>query len=125
MLINRYFMLYNFIKIILSAIIITLVSIISKSSSFWGSIFASIPLISVMAIIWLYTDTKNISNIINLSYGIFWMVLPSLALFIVLPTLLKLKISFWISLIISITATILCYFLMIFILNKLGISSTN
>lgn len=118
-------MLYNFLKIILSAIIITLVSIISKSSSFWGSIFASIPLISVMAIIWLYTDTKNISNIIELSYGIFWMVLPSLALFIVLPTLLKLKISFWISLIISITATILCYFLMIFILNKLGISSTN
>src|SRR5574344_547828 len=118
-------MLYNSIKILLSAIIITVVSVVSKSSSFWGSIFASIPLVSVLAIIWLYVDTKDVSKVVDLSYGVFWMVIPSLALFIVLPLLLKLKLSFWLSLLISVVITVICYFLMIFILKKFGILSAN
>ncbi len=118
-------MLYNSIKILLSALIITIVSVVSKRSSFWGSIFASIPLISVMAIIWLYLETKNVSKIVDLSYGIFWLVLPSMAFFVILPILLKLKVSFWLSLLISLIVTVICYIFMIFLLKKFGISNVG
>ncbi len=71
-------MWYFIIKILLSSVIIGLISEISKKSTLWGSILASVPLTSLLAIIWLYQDTKDIGKIINLSYNIFWLVLPSL-----------------------------------------------
>lgn len=85
-----------------------------------GSIFASIPLVSVLAFIWLYIDTKDSSKISELSYGIFWLVIPSLSLFLLLPFLLK-KMSFYPALAISIVGMVLFYFIMIFLLGKIGI----
>lgn len=114
-------MVYFSIKVLISAILIALISEISKQSMFSGAILASIPLISVIAIIWLYIETKNIQKIVSLSYGIFWLILPSLTLFIILFTLLKLKTSFGIALFASILIMVLFYFLMTFILKKCGI----
>ncbi len=113
-------MLQYIIKVALSAILIVAVSEASKKSSLVGGIFASIPLLSVLAIIWLYIDTKDIQKISNLSTSIFWLVIPSLSLFITLPILLKMKIDFYISLTISIALMVLLYYLMIFILSKFG-----
>lgn len=114
-------MVYFSVKVLISAMLIALISEISKRSTFLGAILASIPLISVMALIWLYIETRNIQKIINLSYGIFWLVLPSLTLFVVLPILLKLKTSFGIALFLSVVIMVLFYFLMTFILRKTGI----
>jgi intracellular septation protein A len=114
-------MLYFSIKILISAVLIALISEISKRNSFLGAVLASLPLISIMALIWLYVDTRNIQKVISLSYGIFWLVLPSLALFIALPLFLKLKIPFSYALTGSIIITVVCYFTMSFILKKAGI----
>lgn len=114
-------MLYFSIKVILSALLIALISEMSKKSSFIGAILASVPLISVMALIWLYVETKNIQKVIGLSYSVFWLVLPSLVLFVSLPVFLKLKVPFGIALPISIVIMVLCYFLMVFVLKKIGI----
>ena len=64
-------MKYVILKIIISSGIITLVSEVSKKNSFIGGLIASIPLISVLSIIWLYIDTKDIEKIKNLSTSIF------------------------------------------------------
>ena len=88
-----------------------------------GSIFlgmASIPLISILSFFWLYFDTKDISKIINLSYGIFWLVIPSLGLFLILPELLKTGISFYVSMLIATILTIILYWFMIIIIGWLG-----
>ena len=114
-------MKYIFLKIIISSGIITLVSEISKKSSFIGGLVASIPLISVLSMIWLYIDSKDIGKIKNLSTSIFWMVIPSLTLFLSIPILINIGFNFWLSLIIAIILTISFYLLMILILSHCGI----
>ena len=94
---------------------------ISKQNSYLASILASIPLISVLAMTWLYIETKDVSKIIELSKGIFWLVIPSLTLFIILPLLLKFGINFYFSLTISIVATVISYYFMVIVLNEFGI----
>lgn len=113
--------MYYLIKVLISAILIVLISEISKRNSLIGSILASIPLVSVMAFIWIYIDTKNLETISKLSISIFWLVIPSLVLFISLPILLKYT-NFYLALIISIFITAGAYFIMIFLLNRLGIA---
>lgn len=113
--------MYYLIKVLISAILIVLISEISKRNSLISSILASIPLVSVMAFIWIYIDTKNLETISKLSISIFWLVIPYLILFISLPILLKYT-NFYLALIISIFITASTYFIMIFLLNRLGIN---
>ena len=114
-------MLYYIIKIIISSFLIVLISEISKRNSFIGGLLASMPLISILAFIWLYIDTQDSEKVIALAYSIFWLVLPSLALFIMLPFLLKFGINFYISILISIGVTMICYWIMLVLLGYIGI----
>ncbi len=114
-------MTYTIIKIAITTILIVAIAEISKRSSFIGAILASVPLVSVLAMVWLYQDTKDINKISELSTGIFWLVLPSLALFISLPLLLKQGVNFYLSLVISIGITATCYYLMVIVLEYFGI----
>jgi hypothetical protein len=109
------------IKIILSAIIITLVSEVSKRNNLGGAILASLPLTSVLAMIWLYRDTHDVARISQLSVGIFWLVLPSLILFLALPFLLKRGMSFYASLSIASAATVVGYFVMTQFMRRFGV----
>jgi hypothetical protein len=114
-------MTYYILKVLFSSVIIVLISEISKRSSMAGSILASLPLMSLLAFIWMYIDTKDIQKISSLSSGVFWMVIPSLLLFLLLPYLLKKQVNFWVALSISTSVMVLFYFLMIFVLKKFGI----
>lgn len=114
-------MLYYVAKIFITTVSIILISEVAKRSSFFGALLASIPLVSVLAMIWLYIDTKDILKVSSLATSVFWLVIPSLALFVSLPLLLKGGINFYLSLIISIGITILCYWLLITLLNVFGI----
>lgn len=114
-------MIQIIIKILLSSGIIVLVSEIAKKNSFLGGLIASIPLVSILAMIWLYLDTKNVETVSALSTSILWLVIPSLALFISLPILLKSGIDFYMSLGISILITMGCYWITILLLGKMGI----
>lgn len=114
-------MLYFLIKLSITAVAVVLISEISKRSSFIGGILASIPLTSVLAFIWMYNETKDIEKISALSISIFWLVIPSLALFISLPLLLKKGMPFYPSLGLSILITAGCYYLMLAVLARFGI----
>lgn len=112
---------YYAIKIIITTILIVVISEISKRSSFAGALLASIPLISVLAMFWLFIDTKDVNKVSELASSIFWLVLPSLVLFVSLPLLLKQGVHFYFSLSISITLTIVAYWLMLLVLEHFGI----
>lgn len=114
-------MIYYILKIVITTCLIVLISEIAKRSSFIGAILASIPLVSVLAMIWLYIDTKDIEKISSLATSIFWLVIPSLALFVSLPVLLKQGLNFYLSISISIMITIGCYWIMVYALNHFGI----
>ena len=113
-------MLYYVIKLLVSAVLIVAISEIGKRSSLWGGILASVPIVSVLAFIWLYIDTKSVEKISQLSYSVFWLVIPSLSLFITLPLLLK-KVEFPLAMFLSIIIMVGCYYLMILVLGKFGI----
>ena len=115
-------MAYLVLKTAISAIIIVAVSEISKRSSLLGAILASLPLVSFLGMIWLYIDTNSKQQVAQLSKSVFWMVIPSLSLFIILPQLLKTELNFYLSLFISTVAMVIIYFLMIYVLQKFGIS---
>jgi len=112
---------YYIFKISITAALIVLISEVAKRSSFIGAILASIPLVSVLAMVWLYIDTKDVTKISSLSIGVFWLVIPSLALFLALPLLLKQGLNFYLSISISIGLTAGCYWIMVFTLDHFGV----
>ena len=114
-------MIYNIVKILISAILIALISEVSKRSTFFGAILASIPLVSVMAMIWLYIDTNDSLQVVQLSKSIFWLVIPSLVLFITFPFFIRLQLSFYTALSASLIAMVITYFITIDILDKFDI----
>lgn len=112
---------YYFVKITVTTILIVVISEIAKRSSFVAAILASIPLASVLAMFWLYFDTKDTGKVSDLASSIFWLVIPSLALFVALPILLKNGINFYISISASVAITVFCYLVMVLVLNHYGI----
>ena len=114
-------MLYYNIKIAISAAVIVAVSEIAKRHSGVAALLAALPLTSLLAFIWLHLEGATATAIGELSTQIFWLVLPSLVLFIVLPVLLRLGLNFWLSLALACSATVGCYLLMLPLLRKLGI----
>jgi len=114
-------MLQFLIKVVISAFLIAAIAEVAKRSDFLAAILASIPLISVLGIIWLYIDTKSIAAVSELSKAIFWMVIPSLIFFVTLPLFLKLKMNFAFSMILSLAIMVAAYFLMILLLRQFAI----
>jgi len=108
------------IKTVISAVVIVAVSEISKRSTLIGGILVSLPVVSILALVWLWLDTGSKESVASLSRNVFWMVLPSLVLFISLPLLLK-KMGFGWAMALSALLTIGAYYLMILILNALGV----
>ncbi|HEY8102000.1 MAG TPA: DUF3147 family protein [Burkholderiaceae bacterium] len=114
-------MLQYIAKIIVSAILIAVVSELAKRNSIWAATLASLPLISLLAFIWLYIETGDANRIATLAQGIFWLVLPSLVLFILLPILLRAGWNFWPSLLASCIATAGAYAAMAWLLSRFGV----
>jgi hypothetical protein len=97
------------IKVLVSAGVIVAVSELAKRSTLLGATLASLPLTSLLAFVWLYIDTGDAERVAKLSTDIFWLVIPSLLLFVILPLLLRAGLGFWISLLLASIATIAGY----------------
>jgi len=111
---------HYFIKVFISSAIIVLVSEIAKKDNIIGGLIASIPIVSVLSMIWLYIDTNNIDKVKALANGVLWMIFPSMSLFIILPILINCGIKFYLSLTISILITMVCYLITISFMNYFG-----
>ncbi len=104
-------MFYTLTKIVISAVLITLISELAKRHSLLGAMLASIPLVSVLAMCWLYHDTHSVMSVSQLASNIFWLVLPSLVLFLLLPVLLKQGLNFYLALFLACLVTSGAYWL--------------
>ena len=111
---------YYIVKLVVTAALVLAISELSKRSTFAGSLLASVPIVSVLAMIWLYADTRDVAQVAALSRSVFWLVLPSLVLFVLLPALLERGYGFVVSLAVSIGATILVYLAAIGLGRHLG-----
>ena len=109
------------LKILLTALLIAGISEVAKRFTAVAAILAALPVTSVLAMVWLYADTKDAKKVTDLSYGIFWAVLPSLVFFIVLPWLLKAGMKFYPALLLACLAMVMFYLVYVFLLRKAGI----
>jgi hypothetical protein len=109
------------VKVAVTVAVIIAVAEISKRSSFWGAVLASLPLTSLLAFVWLYADTGNTQQVASLARGIFWLVLASLPLFAVLPVLLGAGWHFWPSLLVSCLVSVGAYLALVWLLPRVGI----
>jgi hypothetical protein len=113
--------LYLVIKAAISGVIVALVSEVARRYPGWGGLIASLPLTSLLAMIWLWRDTGDSLRIAELSSSIFWVILPSLPLFLVLPALLRSGMAFWVALAIVVAGTLALYALMFWAGPRLGL----
>jgi hypothetical protein len=115
-------MLYFVIKCALSGIIIAAVSEVAKRSPAFGALIVSLPLVSLLGILWLWRDTADSAKIADHAESTFWYVLPSLPMFLVLPAMLRAGVGFWTSMGASCALTIALYVLTAWTLAKFGIT---
>ena len=115
-------MLYAIVKALLSGVIVLIVSEVAKRYPGWGGLIASLPLISILGIIWLWSDTGDNERIARHAEATFWFVLPSLPMFLLFPALLRANFAFWPALMASSLLTIALYALMVWLLPKFGIT---
>lgn len=102
-------MLYLLIKAAISGVIVALVSEIAKRYPGLGGLLASLPLISILGMIWLWRDTRDPARLADHATATFWFVLPSLPMFLLVPALLKRGVGFWPALAAGCALTIALY----------------
>jgi hypothetical protein len=111
------------LKIALSALLIWGISEISRRNTSLAALLASLPLISLLAMIWMYHDTHDVARIAAFSWSVIWYVVPSLILFALLPPLLtRWNVPFYAALFLASAATVAGFFIMKAILKQFGIT---
>ena len=115
-------MLYLAIKAVLSGIIIAAVSEIAKRSPGIGALVASLPMVSVVGIIWLWRDTRDPARMAAHAGATFWYVLPSLPMFLLIPALLGRGVPFWLALALGCLLTIALYLTLTWIGPRFGLN---
>jgi F0F1-type ATP synthase assembly protein I len=114
-------MLYFILKAAISGLIAAMVSVIARRWPGLGGLVASLPLVSVMGMIWLWRDTSDPQRMAAHATGTFWFVLPSLPMFLLIPALLKRGVGFWPALMAGCVLTMGLYALTVWIGPKLGL----
>jgi hypothetical protein len=113
--------LYLLIKAAISGVIAAAVSEIARRYPGWGGLLASLPLTSLMAMVWLWRDTGDSAQVAALSSSILWFILPSVPLFIAFPLLLRSGVGFWPSMAIVMAGTLALYALTFWAAPRFGI----
>jgi hypothetical protein len=110
---------YLLLKAVLSGVIVVAASEAARRSSLLGAVIVSLPLLSILAIVWLYRDTRDVGEIADLSWSILWVIVPSLTFFVVLPLALR-SLGFWPALGLACGATAAAYAAWIWVAERLG-----
>ena len=114
-------LLQSVIKVALTALVVVAVSEAGKRSAIAGAVLASLPLTSLLAFVWLYSETGDVQKIAALSHGIFWLVLASLPFFLILPALLNAGWGFWASMGVASGSAVIAYLGMTCCLSRIGV----
>ena len=107
-------------KYLLTAAVVVAVSEAAKRSDKLGGLVAALPLVTVLALIWLYIEKQPQTKIANHAWYTFWYVLPTLPMFLAFPLLLP-RISFWPTLLASVAITLACFGLFALAVRQFGI----
>jgi F0F1-type ATP synthase assembly protein I len=108
------------IKYIVTAAVVVAVSEFAKANDKLGGLIAALPMVTVLALIWLYVEKQPMSKISNHAYYTFWYVIPTLPMFLLFPYLLP-KLGFWPTLLSCIVVTLAIFYIYAHALKGFGI----
>ena len=114
-------MTYLLVKALLSGLVIAIASEVARRSPGVGALIVSLPLVSILAIIWLWRDTGDTARIAAHAEATFWYVLPSLPMFLALPAMLRAGLNFWLALLAACALTVALYGIMVWAAPRFGI----
>jgi hypothetical protein len=113
-------MQYIILKYLITAGMVVLVSEFAKRSDKLGGLIASLPLVTVLTLIWLYVEQQPVSKIANHAYYTFWYVLPTLPMFLLFPYLLP-RWGFALTLVTCVVFTMLVFLLFALVVKQFGV----
>lgn len=114
-------MLYLILKAAISGVLIAAVSEIAKRWPGFGALVASLPLVSVLSMMWLWKDKPDAANMADHAQATFWYVLPSLPMFLLIPAILRHGAPFWFALSVGCALTVALYIAMTWVAPKIGL----
>ncbi|MFC3580286.1 DUF3147 family protein [Sphingomonas hylomeconis] len=115
-------MFYLALKAGISGILIAAASEVAKRYPGFGALIASLPLVSVLGMIWLWRDKPDPVTTAAHAQATFWYVLPSLPMFLAIPALLRAGAPFWMALMLRCALTVTLYLAMVALAPRLGIA---
>jgi hypothetical protein len=114
-------MLYFLLKCAISGVLIGAASTLAKRYPGFGALIASLPLVSVLGMMWLWRDKPDAANMADHAQATFWYVLPSLPMFLLIPWLLRRGTPFWGALAAGCALTVALYLAMTWAAPRLGL----
>ncbi len=107
-------------KYFLTAAVVVVVSELAKRSDKLGGFVAALPLVTILALVWLYVEKQPQQQIANHAWYTFWYVLPTLTMFLAFPALLP-RLGFWLTLFACVIITVVCFGLFALLVRRFGI----
>lgn len=107
-------------KYLITAAVVVLITEVAKRSDKLGGLVAALPMVTILALIWLYVENQSTEKIANHAWYTFWYVVPTLPMFLAFPWLLP-RIGFWLTLAASIVITVVCFGLFALLVKRFGI----
>ena len=113
-------MVWIITKYLVTAAVVVAVSETAKRSDKLGGLIAALPLVTVLALIWLHLEQQAQAKIANHAWYTFWYVVPTLPMFLIFPALLQ-RIGFWPTLGVCVVVTVVCFALFALLVRRWGI----
>lgn len=107
-------------KYLITAAVVVLITEVAKRSDKLGGLVAALPMVTILALIWLYVENQSTEKIANHAWYTFWYVVPTLPMFLAFPWLLP-RIGFWPTLAASVVITVVCFGLFALLVKRFGI----
>lgn len=107
-------------KYLVTAGVVVVVSEFAKRSDKLGALIASLPLVTILTLIWLYVEKQPMAKVANHAWYTFWYVLPTLPMFLMFPALLP-RLGFWPTLAVCTAITVICFVLFALTVRRFGI----
>jgi len=108
-------------KYLITAALVVVIAEVSKQNVKWGGLIAALPIMTLLALIWMHLDHQPDAKLASFSYYTFWYVLPTLPLFLIFPALLA-RFGFWPALLASVLATALIFAACAWALRRYGVN---
>lgn len=109
------------VKVLVSALLIAAIAELGRRSTLAAAFLAALPLVSVLGAVWLYWDTRDGLLVARQLEATFWLVLPSLPMFLAVPAAVRAGIAFPIALAAGIVATAALYGIGLWAAARMGL----